>query len=229
MQFEDRLPDTYNLENVVVTAPIQLGNRGNNLLLNTVLTSPKRKAPESDGTSPDQPHTPPPKRQTQYNPIPPLFTPPADASINTNCTLKTNIGNLDRIAVEQYMTAYFERHSNMKTDSKVRLGSCGYLEDRISQYLGSADMRTLCESLLASDNIDWDYDGELLDRALKIDKVEVNRLRSQTKPSRLPPLPADQEAWVGSLMSNDDEELQRKICHLNRSDAMTKEERTRSR
>lgn len=208
-EFEKQPQEIYNLESAVGCV---LGNRGNSLLVNTVPTSPKRKAPECDGTSysidSDYLHTPPPKRQTQYNLTPPLSTPPADPSINTECTPKIKIGNLDRTAAEKYMTAYFERHSNMKTDFKFRLGSYGYLEDRISQHFRSGETQdNLYESLYASNIIDWDYDSELLDRALKIGKVEFNTLRSQTKPLRLSPLPADQEAWADSLVSKDDKEL----------------------
>ncbi|KAL8877967.1 MAG: hypothetical protein Q9198_004127, partial [Flavoplaca austrocitrina] len=48
-------------------------------------------------------------------------------------------------------------------------------------------------------------------------------------PSPLSPLPADQQAWADSLVTNDDDELQEKIYYLNRPDKMPDEERTRNR
>ena len=98
-----------------------LGNRGNSLLVNTVPTSPKRKAPESDGTShsidSEHPHTPPPKRQTQCNSTPPLSTPPADPSINTECTPKIQIVRFDTKA------CYLGRPSNEVVQKMARLAS----------------------------------------------------------------------------------------------------------
>lgn len=62
-QSEKQPQEIYNLESAVGCV---LGNRGNSLLVNTVPTSPKRKALESDGTShsidSEHLHKPPPKR-----------------------------------------------------------------------------------------------------------------------------------------------------------------------
>lgn len=120
--------------------------------------------------------------------------------------------------------------AEMNTDLKFQLASNGYLEDRIARYFrcaGNEDI--LYQRPLASNIVDWDFDGQWLRDVLQMDKVDFNALRNQVQPSPIPPLPADQEVWAESLMTHDDDELQRKVHYLNRPDAMTKEERLRNR
>ncbi|KAI4239800.1 MAG: hypothetical protein LQ349_000108 [Xanthoria aureola] len=196
--------------------------------------SPKRKASESDGTShsidSDQPHTPPPKRQMRGNPIPPVSTPPESCHINTKCTSTIEPRHLDRAAAQKFMDAYLERHASMKTDLKFRLESGAYLEDRIAQHFQSLEDRDkFNQPLLASNIIDWEFDGEWLERVLKNDEVDFNVLRSQTQPPQIPPLPEDQEAWVDRLMAENDDERQEIVYYFNRPGPMKKEERSRNR
>lgn len=85
-------------------------------------------------------------------------------------------------------------------------------------------MRAFLRRILSTD-----FDSGLIGRALNMEKIDIDAFRSQTQPFPLSPLPADQEAWADSPMTQSDHELKGKVYHLNRPDAMTKEERRRDR
>ena len=203
-----------------------------NASVNTFPKSRKRKASENDGTchSSDSGHLHTPKRRTHNLPLPPRSTPPTTLLTNSEHTSEIKTHGLGCTAAQKYIKSYLQRHAKMETDSKFRLGSSGSLEDHICQYFRSAENeKDLYQSLLASNIIDWKSDGEVINRALNMDKVNIDALHGKTVAPQLPQLPADQEAWADSLMILDDDELQRMLHHLNRPDAMSRAERTRNR
>ncbi len=167
----------------------------------------------------DGPHTPPAKRQKlniqDDPPSRPLGTPPSAHTDTSTLTSKIEAGNLDPVAARKFVEAHFERHGDMKTDSKLQLRSKEHLEDILVTYFRHAgNHKMLFQRALGSNVIGLGKVGGWLQNSLKMKEADFDAVPKQVQPPSIPPLPLGDEVFLKDLITSN-EELSKKLAHLN--------------